>query len=67
MAPWGTFPMDRFGTFFIENTSIRIEIYHFIFKEILMMKLLKRTHPGTIVSLILIATIACLILMFFFF
>ena len=36
-------------------------------EEATMTKVLQKTHPGTIVSLIVVGAIACLVLMFFFF
>ncbi len=53
--------------FFVDNTFTRIEIYCFNFKEGIMAKLLKKTHPGTIAALILIGTVAALIVIFFCF
>ena len=45
------------GTFNLIITSIIMAIYRFTFKKIIMMELFKKTHPGTIGTLIVVGII----------
>ena len=53
------------GNFSVDISFLGLEVFHCIFEEVVMTKLLKKTHPGTIISLIVVATLVCLIFIFF--
>jgi hypothetical protein len=55
------------GTFVIQNTSTWLGKDRFRLKEVTMTKVVKKTHPGTIVAAIAVVAIAALILIFFVF
>jgi len=55
------------GNFSVDISFLGLEVFQCIFEEVVMTKLLKKTHPGTIVSLIVVAILVCLVLIFFVF